>query len=110
MSAAFRRVEQTRVQTPRLNDPNRQGDQGLIQRAGPSKASSRSASCPTYDWLGLETAIPCHHDDIELPEIVDFAARVRNAGKSKVELLSPGEYFHITPYMNRLSQWDWFGA
>lgn len=49
------------------------------------------------DWLGLETAIPCHHDDIELPEIVDFAARVTAAGTSAVELLSPGEYFHVTP-------------
>lgn len=49
------------------------------------------------DWLGLDTAIPCHHDDIELPEIVEFAARVRAAGRSDVELLSPGEYFHVAP-------------
>jgi len=49
------------------------------------------------DWLGLTTAIPCHHDDIELPEIVDFAARVRANGKSEVELLGPGEYFRVGP-------------
>lgn len=48
------------------------------------------------EWLDLETAIPCHHDDIELPEIVEFAARVKAAGTSSVELLSPGEYFHVT--------------
>ncbi len=49
------------------------------------------------EWLGLETAIPCHHDDIELPEIVDFAKRVTTTGTTNVELLSPGEYFHTTP-------------
>jgi len=48
-------------------------------------------------WLGLETAIPCHHDDITLPEIVDFAARVTAAGSSDVELLSPGDSFHVAP-------------
>ncbi|GMQ94644.1 MAG: metal-dependent hydrolase [Acidimicrobiia bacterium] len=49
------------------------------------------------EWLGLQTAIPCHHDDIELPEIVEFAARVTAAGHSDVELLSPGEYFRVSP-------------
>jgi len=49
------------------------------------------------EWLGLETAIPCHHDDIELPEIVEFASRVTAAGHSNVELLSPGEYFRVAP-------------
>lgn len=49
------------------------------------------------EWLGLQTAIPCHHDDIMLPEIVEFAARVTDAGNSDVELLSPGEYFRVAP-------------
>jgi len=49
------------------------------------------------EWLGLQTAIPCHHDDIELPEIVEFAARVTADGHSDVELLSPGEYFRVSP-------------
>jgi len=49
------------------------------------------------DWLGLESVIPCHHDDITLPEVVDFTARVRAAGRTKVELLNPGELLRIAP-------------
>jgi len=49
------------------------------------------------DWLGLDSVIPCHHDDITLPEVVDFTARVEAAGKTKVELLNPGEHLHIAP-------------
>lgn len=49
------------------------------------------------DWLGLESVIPCHHDDITLPEVVDFAARVNAVGKTKVELLNPGELLHVAP-------------
>lgn len=47
------------------------------------------------DWLKLDTVIPCHHDDITLPEVVDFTNRVQNAGKTKVELLNPGEHLHV---------------
>jgi len=47
------------------------------------------------DWLGLDVAIPCHHDSIELPEIVEFARRVTAADGATVELLSPGDYYRV---------------
>jgi L-ascorbate metabolism protein UlaG (beta-lactamase superfamily) len=49
------------------------------------------------EWLGLETAIPCHHDDIELPEIVEFASRVRQLGGVETSLLAPGEVYTHQP-------------
>lgn len=49
-------------------------------------------------WLGLRYAIPCHHDDIELPEVVAFAgllseARANDPIAPEPVLLSPGETF-----------------
>ncbi len=48
------------------------------------------------DWLGLQTVIPCHHDDVTLPEVVDFAARVRSAGRTEVALLDPGDSLRVS--------------
>ncbi len=47
-------------------------------------------------WLGLKYAIPCHHDDASLPEIVRFRegleqARLDDASQPKPIILSPGE-------------------
>jgi L-ascorbate metabolism protein UlaG (beta-lactamase superfamily) len=49
-------------------------------------------------WLGLRYAIPCHHDDVNLPEIVQFAELLRQnrqADSSAAEpvLLDPGQVF-----------------
>lgn len=47
------------------------------------------------EWLGLETVIPCHHDDVTLPDVVDFAARVSAVGRTEVALLNPGDSFSV---------------
>ena len=49
-------------------------------------------------WLGVRYAIPCHHDDVTLPEIVRFgellsAARSNDPGAPEPVLLSPGDTF-----------------
>jgi L-ascorbate metabolism protein UlaG (beta-lactamase superfamily) len=51
-------------------------------------------------WLGLTYAIPCHHDDPTLPEIVHFKellAEVRQADPTAPEpvVLKPGETFSL---------------
>ncbi|MCL1594655.1 MAG: MBL fold metallo-hydrolase [Actinomycetia bacterium] len=43
------------------------------------------------EWLGIETAIPCHHDDVKLPEIVEFAARVVALDDVDGAILEPGQ-------------------
>jgi L-ascorbate metabolism protein UlaG (beta-lactamase superfamily) len=53
------------------------------------------------DWLGLQYAIPCHHDDPGLPQIVEFNNRLtqaRSADPAKTEpvILKPGEAFTLT--------------
>lgn len=50
-------------------------------------------------WLRLKYAIPCHHDDPELPEIARFAALLRDARKAdptspQEVILSPGQTFY----------------
>jgi L-ascorbate metabolism protein UlaG (beta-lactamase superfamily) len=50
------------------------------------------------DWLRLEYAIPCHHDSIELPQIVEFDRLLKqkvakNPGSTKPVLLNPGESY-----------------
>jgi L-ascorbate metabolism protein UlaG (beta-lactamase superfamily) len=62
---------------------------------GEMTASEAALACR---WLGLKEAIPCHHDDIELPEIVDFKARLESArqgndGGCKPILLKPGQVY-----------------
>jgi L-ascorbate metabolism protein UlaG (beta-lactamase superfamily) len=47
-------------------------------------------------WLGLDCAIPCHHDDPDLPEIVRFADLLEQARRSdpaapRPKVLRPGE-------------------
>jgi len=51
-------------------------------------------------WLGLRYAIPCHHDDPDLPEILRFralleAARREDASAPEPVILRPGEAFTI---------------
>jgi L-ascorbate metabolism protein UlaG (beta-lactamase superfamily) len=51
-------------------------------------------------WLGLRHAIPCHHDDVTLPEIVRFArllnaARADDPAAPEPVLLAPGETFTL---------------
>jgi L-ascorbate metabolism protein UlaG (beta-lactamase superfamily) len=51
-------------------------------------------------WLGLDYAIPCHHDDPKLPEIVRFAEllnEVRQADPTapKPVILRPGQTFSL---------------
>lgn len=46
-------------------------------------------------WLGVEVAIPCHHDSIELDEVQEFAALLKEvSGKGpRPELLDPGDAY-----------------
>ena len=51
-------------------------------------------------WLGLKYAIPCHHDDAKLPEIVHFnelLTQARQADPTAPEpiILCPGESFSV---------------
>ncbi len=56
---------------------------------------------PADGWgWGVEYAVPCHHDDPSLPEIVDFAERLEsyrreNPDSAQPVLLEPGETFEL---------------
>lgn len=52
------------------------------------------------DWLGLRYAIPCHHDNVELPQIVEFGELLQNKlsedpGATKPIILAPSETFTL---------------
>lgn len=52
------------------------------------------------DWLQLRYAIPCHHDNAELPEIVRFKQLLAdmqqtNSGTPEPVILAPGETFVV---------------
>jgi len=62
---------------------------------GEMDAKEASMAC---QWLGLQYAIPCHHDDAELPEIVKFQQLLTEAGKKDPKapqpvILNPGDTF-----------------
>lgn len=64
---------------------------------GEMDAKEAALAC---QWLGLEYAIPCHHDDPSLPEIVAFnelltEARQQDAEAPKPVILKPGETFAL---------------
>lgn len=66
-----------------------------VYLTGEMDAREAAMAC---SWLGLRYAIPCHHDDINLPEVVAFAdilRRERDEEPTAPEpvLLSPGESF-----------------
>jgi L-ascorbate metabolism protein UlaG (beta-lactamase superfamily) len=66
-----------------------------VYLTGEMDAHEAALAC---QWLGLRHAIPCHHDDITLPEVVRFAelldaARVETPDAPTPVLLSPGETF-----------------
>lgn len=85
---------------------------GLINVGVPTAHRGRAHGVPEYltgemdareaamacQWLGLSYAIPCHHDDPTLPEIVRFkrildtARQTEPTGPEPV-ILSPGETF-----------------
>jgi L-ascorbate metabolism protein UlaG (beta-lactamase superfamily) len=51
-------------------------------------------------WLGLRYAVPCHHDDPSLPEVVQFARFLAAAREDDPEapepvLLAPGDTFEV---------------
>lgn len=57
-------------------------------------------------WLGLEYAIPCHHDDPTLPEIVRFKkllddTRTSHPGSPKPVVLAIGDTFSTPPRIRR---------
>jgi len=64
---------------------------------GEMDAQEAALAC---QWLGLEYAIPCHHDDPSLPEIVRFRellalARESNPTAAEPIVLTPGEVFSL---------------
>jgi L-ascorbate metabolism protein UlaG (beta-lactamase superfamily) len=57
-------------------------------------------ACMASQWLGLKHAIPCHHDNAELPEIVKFKkllidAIEENPDAPQPVILEPGEIFSL---------------
>jgi len=65
--------------------------------SGEMNAEEAALAC---EWWGLEYAIPCHHDNPEIPEIVKFTkileeARDYNKSSPKPIILAPGEIFEI---------------
>ncbi len=57
-------------------------------------------ACMASQWLGIKHAIPCHHDNAELPEIVKFKklltdAREINPKAPLPVILEPGETLSI---------------
>lgn len=51
-------------------------------------------------WWGLKYAIPCHHDDATLPEIVKFHKLLdkdyrKDPSAPKAVILEPGERFTV---------------
>lgn len=85
---------------------------GLINVGVPREHRGAAHGVPTYltgemdaheaamacEWLRLDYAIPCHHDDPELPEIKKFAQQLRGVDRNAVKgikpvVLRPGESF-----------------
>lgn len=70
-----------------------------VYLTGEMDAHEAALAC---SWLRLRYAIPCHHDDIELPEIVQFdellrAARDDDPAQPEPVLLPPGASFWPRP-------------
>ena len=64
---------------------------------GEMDATEASMAC---QWLGLKYAIPCHHDDAKLPEIIKFKnllneAIQKNPHAPQPIILAPGEIFSL---------------
>jgi L-ascorbate metabolism protein UlaG (beta-lactamase superfamily) len=64
---------------------------------GEMDAKEAAMAC---QWLGLEYAIPCHHDDAGLPEIVKFQQLLTETGQAETKgtqpvILNPGEAFTV---------------
>ena len=87
---------------------------GLINVGVPSEHRGAAHGVPEYltgemdateafmacQWLGLNHAIPCHHDNARLPEIVKFKklltdAVQKNPNAPQPVILDPGEIFSI---------------
>jgi L-ascorbate metabolism protein UlaG (beta-lactamase superfamily) len=67
--------------------------------SGEMDAHEAALAC---QWLGLEIAIPCHHDDPTLPEIVRFEQLLTETCKShpgtpRPVILAPGDTFTTPP-------------
>ena len=57
-------------------------------------------ACMACQWLRLDHAIPCHHDNAKLPEIVKFEKLLtqevqKNPHAPQPVILEPGETFSI---------------
>lgn len=68
-----------------------------VYLTGEMDAREAAMAC---DWLGLRYAIPCHHDDPTLPEIVEFSALLSRRHECDPQaaqpiILSPGESFSL---------------
>jgi len=91
-----------------------QPDVGLINVGVPRMHRGAAHGVPEYltgemdakeaamacQWLGLKYAIPCHHDDPTLPEIVRFAelltrARQTDPSAPRPVILGPGEVLSL---------------
>ena len=60
-------------------------------------------ACIACQWLGLKHAIPCHHDNAKLPEIVKFKQLLsdemqKNPKAPQPVILEPGETFSTENY------------
>ena len=70
-----------------------------VYLTGEMDAREAAMAC---DWLGLDYAIPCHHDDPDLPDIKEFTrllddAREKNPDAPKSVPLKPGEWLTLEP-------------
>jgi L-ascorbate metabolism protein UlaG (beta-lactamase superfamily) len=68
-----------------------------VYLSGEMDAREAAMAC---QWLGLRYAIPCHHDDPTLPEIVRFQALLAEARRADPAapqpiVLRPGEAFTL---------------
>lgn len=79
-------------------EDHRGADHGVSKYlSGEMDAKEAALAC---EWWGLKYAIPCHHDNPDLPEIVKFkklleAAHVSNNSAPQPVILSPGETFEL---------------
>jgi L-ascorbate metabolism protein UlaG (beta-lactamase superfamily) len=68
-----------------------------VYLTGEMDAREAAMAC---QWLGLQYAIPCHHDDPTLPEIVRFrdlltVAREDDPAAPEPIILEPGQVFSL---------------
>jgi L-ascorbate metabolism protein UlaG (beta-lactamase superfamily) len=68
-----------------------------VYLTGEMDAREAALAC---QWLGIRYAIPCHHDDPSLPEIVRFEELLNEARRADPSapqpiILSPGESFRV---------------